>query len=871
MKWMQYRTCAIAISLGIPLLGAAELPPACKGPTALTKAMHDTPSASVYDAAGAFFADNENLKCALAAFQEAVRLEPRSAEAHYDLAVLLARMEQLPEAAKEFRLALENKPDMAMAHSSLGSVLSDMGENVQAEAEFREALKADPKSVFALDHLAQALVAQRRYDAAIRYWQEALALQPGSQDITLALATAIYQDAAAKQDAGVVGAHDAGTKEAIRMLTDLTKASPDMKAAHFTLGNIYAHEARFREAADEYAQVMRLDPADTEALRAGVKALVTVSAFQDALAPAQDFVRRKPTDPEGHTLLGAIYRGLGEYPKAEAELGRAVAGNPNDFQAQYQLGFVLARNDKPKEALEHLKKAVALKPTESSAQFQLAAVLRTVGDSGQSNQVAEEFKQAKQQEFKVSQLAAKGNQANEYLQAGQPGLAAGVYRQMLEIDPLSARTEYNLALALEATGDAKGGRKALEKAVELDAKMAVARGELGRLDLAAGDVAAARKWLESAVAIDPQLVSALGNLGVIYALKGENSRAERVFRQAVEDDPQYMQGRLNLGLILAQQQRYGEAETELDKALQLAPNDLSALSAMGKVQMRLGKNKEGVATLEQVAKLNPNSAGAHLDLAIALAEGYDLTRALAEAETAVRLAPNAAAPHFNRASILFDLGRSAEARPEFVTAERLAPEMPEPHYFLALMEKQAGNYDAAISQLQTVVKYQPRNAMAWHLLGQCLDAEAKPEEAIRAWRQALAINPQYSQALWSLAHAVRPADGAEADRLMQRFDEIQKKNRILDRAGALDNDAVALMQQSDWPAAIGKLKEAIQICNNCAANPDLHKNLGLVYCHAGKIEDGEKELRLAQAAKAGDPDIEKALTQIARVRSEQAR
>ena len=428
------------------LAHASELPSSCKTPTSFDKAIGAGPSAAIYDALGAWFAENNKMTCALAAFQIAVRVEPASAEAHFNYGVALIRAESLPQAVEELRSALKRKPELIQAHAALGSVLLDQGQLQEAEQEFRQVLNSDPKSIFALDHLAQALSSQRRYDAALRYWKQALELQPQSPEIKLSLATATYEDAFAKEQMGVAGAHDAGTKAAIGQLAELTQSKPGMKAAHFTLGNIFAREARFREAADEYAAAVKLDATDTEALLAEVKALDTVSAYQEALGPAQDYVRRKPSDAEGHLLLGAVYRGLGEYAKAEPELTRAVAGDPNDFQSQYQLGFVQARLDRPREALVHLEKAVQMKPGDSSAQFQLSAVLRTLGDTQQALGVTAEFKKTKEQEFKVSQLAAQGNKANQYLQSGQPDQAAGVYRQMLQLEPHNAHTEYNLAL-----------------------------------------------------------------------------------------------------------------------------------------------------------------------------------------------------------------------------------------------------------------------------------------------------------------------------------------------------------------------------------------------------------------------------------------
>jgi tetratricopeptide (TPR) repeat protein len=860
---------ALAFCL-VPLASAGPLPDTCKPPAQLVKALHDGPSAKMYDAAGAWFAERGDMKCALLAFEEAVRLEPGSAEAHFDLGVAHLRLNQLPAAVGEFRLALKANPGMVLAHSSLGSALSDMGKTAEAEAELREALRIDPKSVPALDHLAQFLASQRRYDAAIRYWNEALALQPGTPDLLLSLGVTTYEGAAAKEAAGVNGARNTGTKEAIRILTELTRQHPDMKAAHFTLGNIFANETRFREAADEYAQVTRVDPSDTVALLANVKALATVSAFQEALAPAQSYVRLKPADAEGHLLLGAVYRGLGEYDKAEAELTRAVAGNPNEFQAQYQLGFVLARNQKTKQALEHLEKAVALKPLDSTAQFQLAAVLRTLGETERAREAAAKFNQSKSEEFKVNQLSAKGLQANEFLQANQPGRAAEAYRQMLEIEPRNARTVYNLALALAAAHDVKGERETLEKALEIDPKMAVAHAELGVLDLSAGNLAAARKHLEEALAIDPQLTSAQGNLGLVLALSGDLAQAEIVFRQALEDDPNYTQGYLNLGLVLAQQQKFVEAEAPLDQALKLAPEDPSVLSAAGKVKARLGESEAGLALLRKVVALSPGSAVGHLDLAIALAGSYDLPGALVETAEAVRLAPQSAVAHFNHGRVLFDLGRGAEARPDFELASRIAPQMAEPQYLLAVLDKQAGNYKNAIALLRNVVQLQPRNPTAWNMLGQCLDHDAQPQEAIAAWKQAIAISPDFTQALWSLSRALRGVDAAEADRLMKRFVAVQKDRRIVDRAETLANDAVASTQAQDWPEATRQLKEAITACGECSIRAELHKKLGLIHCHAGDLDAGEKELRLAQAGLPGDAEVARALALIARARKQAA-
>jgi DNA-binding NtrC family response regulator len=90
----------------------------------------------------------------------------------------------------------------------------------------------------------------------------------------------------------------------------------------------------------------------------------------------------------------------------------------------------------------------------------------------------------------------------------------------------------------------------------------------------------------------------------------------------------------------------------------------------------------------------------------------------------------------------------------------------------------------------------------------------------------------------------------------------------VDQAGTLANDARAASEAHDWPEAIRQLKQAIVVCGTCVMQADLHKNLGLIDCQTGDIDNGEKELRLAQASKSADPDIARALTLIAQARAQ---
>ena len=63
----------------------------------------------------------------------------------------------------------------------------------------------------------------------------------------------------------------------------------------------------------------------------------------------------------------------------------------------------------------------------------------------------------------------------------------------------------------------------------------------------------------------------------------------------------------------------------------------------------------------------------------------------------------------------------------------------------------------------------------------------------------------------------------------------------------------------DWPQAISQLKEGLELCGSCRALAQLHKDLGLIYCHSGDMKSGLLELLEAKKLTPEDPDIERAI------------
>jgi tetratricopeptide (TPR) repeat protein len=86
----------------------------------------------------------------------AVEQHEDDAEAHYNLGQTYYGLHLYSEAVREYREAIRNKPDDAAIHYDLGLALMRLAQYDQAAAEFSKSLELDPQNYRAEDSLAEA-------------------------------------------------------------------------------------------------------------------------------------------------------------------------------------------------------------------------------------------------------------------------------------------------------------------------------------------------------------------------------------------------------------------------------------------------------------------------------------------------------------------------------------------------------------------------------------------------------------------------------------------------------------------------------------------------------------------------------------------
>jgi tetratricopeptide (TPR) repeat protein len=312
-------------------------------------------------------------------------------------------------------------------------------------------------------------------------------------------------------------------------------------------------------------------------------------------------------------------------------------------------------------------------------------------------------------------------------------------------------------------------------------------------------------------------------------------------------------------LLLEKQGKLAEAEAALERARQDEPANLEVLTELGKVESRIGKHSQAIDLFTACAHLAPNSAGVQINLAIALADAGRLPEALEHASAATSLAPKSALAHLNRARVLDDLQRRREAEPEFVQAAHLDPGNADTYFYWAVLKRELGNLEQESVLLSKSLALQPRNARASFLLGQSLLEQGRRQEATAALRRSVEIDPDDPDAVYMLSRLLRKSHPEEASRYFAHYQSLKRKESDAEKAKRLGNEAVEASAQQRWSAAIELLRQALELCTDCAAAAGLHKNLGLAMAHSGDIPGGIEELKRSLALNGNDPDVVKAL------------
>jgi len=161
------------------------------------------------------------------------------------------------------------------------------------------------------------------------------------------------------------------------------------------------------------------------------------------------------------------------------------------------------------------------------------------------------------------------------------------------------------------------------------------------------------------------------------------------------------------------------------------------------------------------------------DWGIGLLLQGDLKGAQYAFERVTEAEPGYADGWINIARALVQEGQTEAARPHLERALGINPSLGRAQFFMAMVEKAAGNYDAALAWLRKVTAQYPRDRVALNQMGRLLFLKRQYRAAVDALRRVLDVDPEDVQAHYNLMlcyRGLKDLENAEREeKLFRRF------------------------------------------------------------------------------------------------------
>lgn len=189
---------------------------------------------------------NGRMQDAIEQYEEALRINPEYAEAHYNLGNIFFKEGKVSDAIGHYEQALRINPEYAVAHNNLGIALAQTGKAEDAITHYEQALRIKPDYAEAHCNLGIALALAGKIEQAIAHFEQAVRIKPDY--------------AKAHYNLGVALARLGRPQEAVGHWEQALRINPDYAEAHYDLGVALEGSGRVTEAIQHYEQALRIKP-----------------------------------------------------------------------------------------------------------------------------------------------------------------------------------------------------------------------------------------------------------------------------------------------------------------------------------------------------------------------------------------------------------------------------------------------------------------------------------------------------------------------------------------------------------------------------------------------------------------------------------
>jgi len=302
------------------------------------------------------------------------------------------------------------------------------------------------------------------------------------------------------------------------------------------------------------------------------------------------------------------------------------------------------------------------------------------------------------------------------LSAGESGTARDQAEEILTHYPDEANSLFIVAAALRAQGHTQEALQRLEALTERAPDFPLAQQELGFVYAELGQVIPAVAALQSAVDVQPNMPASWKLMGELFLVDGDEDSANEAFRQHLltsNKDPNLVSA-----IDLFRKGKLGKAERLCRQFLHDNPENVTAIRLLAEIGIKVGVYFDAERLLERCLELAPDFRIARLNYASVLSKREKLKEALSQIDRLLIDEPNKPAYLAQRAAVFVRMG----------------------------------DFEKAIPCYQHLLDNFPPQPSIELSLGHALKTVGRQQEAIDAYRRAIALRPGFGDGYWSLAN-----------------------------------------------------------------------------------------------------------------------
>ena len=591
---------------------------------------------------------------------------------------------------------------------------------------------------------------------------------------------------------------------------------------HFAMGRLYALLAGAEGSKEDvaksiqhYQEALKLDPNAAIILDELTDLYIQTGRLQDAVAQAEDLLKKNPENLDARRMLGRIYT-------------RMIGGNPQDGKINENM---------LRQAIDQYQKITQKDPKDAESWVTLGRLYRV---SNSSPEAEKAFKEAlKVDPENEEALTGLGSL---YMDMGDTKSAIEKLRAATDKAP-SERSLAALARAYEDVQNYKDAAEALKRALELAPDDIRLVRELAEDLLYSDQVDEALKIYTDLAQAEPRVSDYQLRISQIYRVKGDLAKAREAFNKAKQADPQSLGVRDEEVTLLQAEKKYPEAiaalKSILDDTARKNYSDVEKktrvrfLEKLGSAYRNAEQYPQAIDAFRQIATLDPDTAA---QVSVQVAETYraqkDYAGAMKEADAALKKFPKDRGVIAEHSSLLADQVKIDQAASEMRSLldgkqDRTI------HLELAQIYEKGKRWTDMAKELDEAEKLSNNNEDKENVVfmrGAMLERQKHYEQAETEFRKVIEMNPKNASALNYLGYMLADRN----QRLDEASDLVKKALEIEPDNGAyLDSLGWVYYRQGKLDEAEGLLQRAIQQ----QPDPTVHDHLGDVYLKEGKIRE----------------------------------